>query len=468
MTQSRRILILALAALALLSGAAMLLVSGVDIKSRVEAAGEQAGFDVVVAGDAALRLLPTPHLLLQEMTVRQRETSIGSIGTASIGVSPWALLAGNVRVSDVQLEDVTLEIERRPDGSFNFSRPSPGTGAMPARQVGDISITNLAFRYLNQETEREIKASGCDLETEDARIEAGEGEPLKRLSLTAQFSCAELQNSQLLATQVRGSVAGERGVFKVEPLTLQLLGGDGEGALDADFTAAEPSYRIRYSLHRLQVDDLFRSLSSGRKGSGSMDFTTELQVRGSNSRGMTRTATGTASLEGENLEVAVGNLDEKLSRYASSQSFNLIDLGAFFIAGPLGTAVTKGYDFANLFQDPGGTTRIVKLVSRWTVQDGVAQAQDVALITPANRLALKGSLDFVNRQFDGVTVAVVDDEGCATIEQRISGSFGNPDIVKPNIISSLVGPVSSTLVRAGRALGLDCEVFYSGSLPPGN
>ncbi len=470
MKQTHRIPLIVLAALAVLLGGASVLLSRIDIRSRVEAAGNQAtGLTVVVAGDASLRLLPAPHLSLQDVTIRTGDAEFGSVGSANIRVAAWPLLTGNVRVTAIQLKDVSVTIERRQDGTFNFSRPASGSGVKLAARTGNVSVTNLAFRYLNQQSEREIVARGCDLDTDDARIAGGAGSDLlQQLSLTARFSCAELQNSHLHATLVRGSVAGERGVFKLEPLTLRLLGGEGEGDVEADFTADLPSYRIRYSIHRLQVDDLFRSLTSGRKGTGFMDFTTELHMSGFDAEELQSTAAGTASLHGEALEVAVGDLDEKLSRYASSQSFNLIDVGAFFIAGPLGTAVTKGYDFANLFQDPGGTTRIVKLVSHWSVQDGVAQAGDVALVTPANRLALQGRLDFVNRQFDGVKVAVVDDEGCAKIEQRISGSFNQPDIVKPNIIASLVGPVSSTLARAGRVLGMDCEVFYSGSLPPLN
>lgn len=461
-------LLLALAALVLLLGVAAVLLSRVDIKSHVATAGHQAtGLTVVVAGDASLRLLPAPRLSLQDVTLLDGDVELGSVGSVSARIAAWPLLAGQVRFAAVQIENANVTLARQQDGTLDFPRRSSSRGSMAPTQLGTLSVTNLALRYFNPQTGRDISARGCDFETDDLRIEGDAGADfLQQLSMTARFSCAELQDSELVATRVRGSLAGGGGLFRLAPLTLRLLGGEGAGEVDADFTGASPSYRIRYSINQLQVDDLFRSLASGRQGTGSLDFSTELRMRGLAAAELTRTAAGSASLQGENLAVAVGDLDEKLSRYASSQSFNLIDLGAFFIAGPLGTAITKGYDFASLFQDEGGTTQIARLVSHWSVTDGVAEARDVALLTPANRLALQGRLDFVEREFDGVTVAVVDEEGCATIDQRISGSFSNPEIIKPNIIASLVGPVSSTLVLAGRALGIDCEVFYSGSLPP--
>jgi AsmA protein len=214
------------------------------------------------------------------------------------------------------------------------------------------------------------------------------------------------------------------------------------------------------------VDDLFKSLASGKVGEGVLDFTADLSMRGRNAVEMTRTAQGEASLHGKNLEISIGNLDEKLSHYESSQNFNLVDVGAFFIAGPLGAVATKGYDFASVFQGTKGNTEVRMLVSEWKVENGVAHAQDVAMATKENRLAMKGSLDFVNRDFDDVTVAILDHKGCARVKQRIRGPFSKPEVEKPNVLASLTGPISSLFGKAKKLLGVKCEVFYEGSVQP--
>jgi AsmA protein len=247
---------------------------------------------------------------------------------------------------------------------------------------------------------------------------------------------------------------------------MQMMGGKGAGSVDADFTGAAPAYRIHYAVTQMQVDNLFRSLAPGKVGKGHVDFNADLSMRGFGTDELTRSARGTASLSGKDLELSIGNLDEKLSRYESSQNFNLVDVGAFLIAGPLGAVVTKGYNFASILQGTRGNTEIRTLVSQWKVEGGIAHAQDVAMATKENRLAMKGALDFVNGDFDDVTVALLDKQGCARVQQKIVGPFSNPRIEKANVLVSLTGPISSLVSKTKKLLGAKCEVFYEGSVAP--
>ena len=89
-------------------------------------------------------------------------------------------------------------------------------------------------------------------------------------------------------------------------------------------------------------------------------------------------------------------------------------------------------------------------MSDWKVEHGVAQAQDVAMATKANRIALHGGLDFVNERFDEVSVALVDAKGCVTVQQRIRGSFQEPVVDKPNAVAALAGPALRLLKKGGR------------------
>ena len=130
-------------------------------------------------------------------------------------------------------------------------------------------------------------------------------------------------------------------------------------------------------------------------------------------------------------------------------------------------AVTKGYNFASLFEGSGGRSRIRTLVSDWSVERGVARAKDVALATSENRIALQGRLDFVNQRFADVTVAVIDATGCARALQAIHGSFAKPMVEKPRVLMSLAGPWIKLYKRVrGLFPAGPCEVFYSGSVAP--
>ena len=197
-----------------------------------------------------------------------------------------------------------------------------------------------------------------------------------------------------------------------------------------------------------------------------MDFSASLSTRGKTADEMKRTADGEVSLRGENLTLDGVDLDRTFSRYEASQSFNLVDVGAFFFAGPFAPLITKGYNFASLFQGSGGSSRIAVLVSDWEVERGIARAKDVAMTTNENRIALVGNLDFVNERFNDVTVAVVDGEGCAKVRQKIRGPFRKPEVEKVSILQSVEGPALNLLKQAKDLFGGKCEVFYAGSVAP--
>jgi AsmA protein len=296
---------------------------------------------------------------------------------------------------------------------------------------------------------------------------------MKSLSLAAKVDCSRIQTAELVTSEVQLSVDGQDGVFSVDPVAMRLFGGQGSGDVRADLSGAVPVYHVHYGLEKFRIDEFFKYLSpknAGRKhvGDGSMDFSANLSLRGKTTDALKQSAAGEASLHGENLRLDIGDLDKKFSRYESSQSFNLVDMGAFFFAGPLALGVTKGYDFARILEGSGGSTTIRVLVSNWRIERGVAHATDVAMATKENRVALKGGLDFVNGRFDEVTVALIDAKGCARVKQRIRGPFRQPEVEEPHVLSALTGPARKLLKDVKELFDGKCDVFYAGSVqPPG-
>jgi AsmA protein len=98
-----------------------------------------------------------------------------------------------------------------------------------------------------------------------------------------------------------------------------------------------------------------------------------------------------------------------LSSYETSQEFNLVDLGTFFVAGPIigtialtvSSVALKAYRYGDLYnQTRGGQGAITQFISHWKIEDGVADATDCALATLHNRVALKGKLNLVSKRYD--------------------------------------------------------------------
>ena len=437
-------------------------------KPRLEAAVSDAlGMQVRVGGKMGISLFPCLLITLDDVHIRNRGADLVSASEAMLGIEFLPLLHDEVRVGKIMLKHPGVFIELDRDGKFNFETTQT-SGTLPALNLARVSVTEGSLIYADRQSGEGFEAGDCRLDLRRLLLSPGKSQDLLRnLAFTAKLACANIQAKDFAVSDLKFSVAAKDGVFDVKPVTMSLFGGQGSGSIRADFSGAVPLYRIEYALPQFRIEEFYKTLSQQKIVEGAMDFSANLSMQGRTTTAMIQTLSGDASLRGENLTLNGSDLDLEFSRYESSQHFNIVDVGAIFLAGPVGLVVTKGYNFASIFKGSGGSSKILKLVSEWRIEHGVAHAQDVAMATKENRIALKGGLDFVDGRFDDVTVALIDAKGCAKLKQKISGPFQKPVVEKPNILVSLVGPALK-LLKKGRSLlaGGECEAIYTGSVAP--
>ncbi|MCG6866528.1 MAG: AsmA family protein [Thiogranum sp.] len=386
---------------------------------------------------------------------------------ARIGVGLLSLLRKELQARNIALEQPMISIERDSDGTFNFEKPDAAGAASPALSLAKLSLSDASFLYADKQSGEGFEVGDCSLVLLRLHLSSGQSRDLmKDLSFMVALACGEIRAKRFAASELKVAAEGRDGVFDFKPVTMDVFGTQGSGNIRADFSGAVPVYSVRYSLPEFHIKEAFKTLSPQQAAEGTMDFSATLSMRGKTAHGMKRTLRGQISLQGENLTLIGTDLDKTFSRFESSQNFNPVDLAAFFYAGPFGLVVTKGYNIASIFQGAEGSS-IRKLVSNWNVEHGQAQAQDVAMVTDENRIALQGSLNFVNETFDDVIVALIDAKGCAMVQKKMHGTFHKPVVEKPNILQSLSGPALKLLKKGKNALtGAECDVFYTGSLAP--
>ncbi|MCG6536275.1 MAG: AsmA-like C-terminal region-containing protein, partial [Syntrophales bacterium LBB04] len=276
----------------------------------------------------------------------------------------------------------------------------------------------------------------------------------------------ELRKKDLKIDSIKGGIKAEKGVFSLKPLAMDIFGAKGEGDVAANITEADAEYKINLNVSKLDFEKLQASFGVARLISGKGDLAASLTVKEKRDRNLIKGMDGTLSLRGDNLITHTVDLDKILSSYETSQKFNLVDIGAFFIAGPLGSVALKGYRYGDIYyQTQGGQGTITQFVSHWKIKNGVADATDCAFATLHNRVALKGKLDLVAERYDNVTVVLLDDKGCAKFTQTITGSFDSPGIGVVSTVESLAGPVLNLYRQVKRFVQRGkCEVIYSGSV----
>jgi AsmA protein len=432
--------------------------------------------EVRIGGRLGIGLFPGFHVTLEDVRIRNRGADVASAKETILGIELLPLLHKELRIVKIGMKRPRISIEQDRDGKFNFETPEEEGGRKTTVEakgrrfsldVTKISLSDGALIYADKKTGEVLEAGDFTMDVNRLRFTGGKNPDLpKNLSFAAEFACKEFRKGSLAVSNLKLRIEGKDGVLDLNPVTMRLFGGQGSGSLRADLSGSVPHYNVRYSLSKFRIEEFLKPLSPKKAAEGSMDFTSSLSTRGKTANEMKRTANGEVSLRGENLTLDGVDLDLKVSRFEASQSFNLVDVGAFFIAGPFAPLITKGYDFAGLFKGSGGSSRIRALVSDWKVERGIARAKDVAMATNENRIALTGSLDFVNERFDDVTVAVVDEKGCAKVYQKIRGPFRKPEVEKVRFLQTVAGPVLKLFKQAKKLFGGQCEVFYAGSVAP--
>ena len=465
-----------LIALLLLAGVAIFVLVDVNTyKPRIESAVSDAlGMEFRIQGKAGLRLLPSANIALSDVRLRNRGADLAAAETLRVGVELRPLLARRIVITELALETPVIRIEKGIDGKFNYDTPPrPAKPAVKEDEAPPVPLTVSTgsasagkIVYVDRKTGSETSLDAIDLSVRDLSIPTAPGvKLLKGISFSGDLSAKEMKTKDFTASDVRAKVTAGAGVYEFRPFTMKLFGGTGEGGIRVDLSGEKTDLKVKYTLAKFRAEESLAALAREKYLSGPMTVTPDLSFRGKDVDEMMRTTSGTVSLRGAGLTFHGMEIDEVLSKAEEARRFNLADVGAFLLAGPMGPVAVRGYRYGDLYRSTNreGETRITRLVSDWTVRDGVADATDVAFSTGKNRIALKGKLDFVNGRFADVTVAALDEKGCAKIRQKISGPFGDPRMDKTSVLQSFAEPILGLFERARKLIGRSsCEPFYTG------
>ncbi|CAM2779168.1 AsmA-like C-terminal region-containing protein [Helicobacter burdigaliensis] len=209
---------------------------------------------------------------------------------------------------------------------------------------------------------------------------------------------------------------------------------------------------------------------------GLINANASLDIKGKDTQTILSNLTGNARLSGSNFEIYSIDIDGLVSNYENTNQVNLLDIGAFVLAGPFGIAATKGSDVGMLgFNAVVSSKSLIKQIeANFDINNGVANAKDVAFATNKTRIAAKGAIHLKNETFDNFIIAILDDKNCAKISQKIKGTLSNPKIefskatvqTAINLATSLFGKIKKgTQKVTDPILGTQnakCEPFYNG------
>jgi AsmA protein len=445
-----------------------------NIKSftpQIEAAASNVlGMDVRIKGKVGIALFPGFGLSVKDVDVRNKGLDVVTIEKMRIGLKLIPLARFEIKIIRVGLVKPVFSIVRSKNEMFNLEKPGRRLWEK-LLAVKKISISQGSFVYTDETSGEKIEVGDLDLSIRNLFSGGTDSsEPFKNISFTGDIRCKILKIYNVTLMNLVMRAAGEKGILDINPVSMNIFGGTGNGSIHVDMTGSSPHYRVIYTLNRVRIEELLQQYSfkkiPRKTIEGPVNLSADLTAMGKSADEVKRSLNGNLSLNGENLMLYNIDIDALVTKYERSQNFNLVDVGAFFLAGPFGPVLTKSYNFASLYEESqGGKGIIRKLVSVWKVKKGIAEALDVALASKKQRIAMKGGLNFINERFVDVTVAALDKRGCAVYSEKVHGSFHKPQIEKESIFTSIAGSVSNPLEDAWKFIqGKKCTVFYSGSV----
>ncbi|MGM0516300.1 MAG: AsmA family protein [Pseudomonadota bacterium] len=446
-----------------------------DLRERVtRQASDQLGMPVTVGGDVALRFWPAPAIHATDVRIESASESggdpPGELEAINLSMRWLPLLRGRLVPETLRLDAPVLRLTPGTVEALALGGPPADAGRGRPFTPLDLRIRDGEIHWNAPDSGRGMSITGLDLDLADLEWPpAAEDEhPLARASLNLTASAGVVRINALRLSDISLAVSGKDGTFTTDDWQMTFLDSRGSGNARMDFRAAPPAAALDFDFGSLELASLPDEWAPTGSVSGSADLTASLESGGREPGALPRHLQGKVKLSGRELRLRGVDLDEELAGYRRTQRFSLVDAGAVVFLGPAWLLASKGSDFARLLDESkGAETRIVHLVSDWTIDEGTAHARDVALSTTRNRVAARASLDLPSRRINHATVAVVDRRGCPIVTQDVHGSFDAPRVEEPNLMEELFGAPLGLLQRGLDAISRkddSCEVFYAGSV----
>lgn len=466
--------------LGVLAAGAVRLIDVERYRPRLESAIHEAtGLDCSL-GRISLSLWPFLNLRADHPTLGHGGRTILKAERLTLSARLLPLLNRRLELRSLTLTHLSGTIQRDKEGRLNLlpprkkERPAMASPFSSLR-VAEIVLDNADLRYQNLATGFTVEAREMDLTLGPFAFVEG-GKPVSGNLLAGEWqghlAAKTIRMNTLTLDRPSIPMAAKNRLLTLQPVSATLHGGKLTAAVTVnDFLGPNPQWSSTCTVKGLDLASLSTALRHRNRLTGRLRIDTALATSGTGRAAMLRRLNGNVAMHGQELAIDGIDLDTVLSHYAKSQELDLFDLGSIFLVGPFGPLLGKAFDLTGSALGVGqGKSRITRLASEWSVANGVAAAQDVALATPQHRLAARGRLDLAAERFRDFRVALVNQRGCATVTQAIGGTFRNPEVRKADFLTrAIVNPILSLFRKGAATLNgkpTGCATpFYQGSIP---
>lgn len=444
-----------------------------EYKPRIQKAiKESTGYELVIRGDITLSLSPAGVSIFDVEIANPTyhpEIPFAKLGSFDVALDLSALLKKEIKVRHISIDSLNLIVEKTKEGKFNYELLSTPKSiekktkegnvtlekedGFPLVNVKKIKFSNANVTYADANNNAPLTFDKINLDINDISYDTSKHR-LQAFSFIADTHIDKIQYDNYAVKDVSTSFEMKDALAISDNLRYTLFDTPIQGTGKFDLSGKQPKISIKSKIVGLKLANLSRELwdKDLLEGSANGDFKLSFFVGDAHT--FKSTLNGFVQLYGEDVTLKGYDIDKIALALDPNQR-------------------SKGFSFGNLISGAtgalkGGNTLLKEINAKVDVGYSEIQLSDVALSSATNRVAIKGAINIVDEKFIDIKTALLDSKGCATFQQKMSGSFAKPSLkVDDASITALSNVVFSFSTKPKSAPSVvknddNCTVFYEG------
>ncbi len=172
-----------------------------------------------------------------------------------------------------------------------------------------------------------------------------------------------------------------------------------------------------------------------------------------------------ALVTGRNLTLKGFKVDEVINNFLDSRSLGIIDVAGFVALGPIGLLYTSAASLGQTLNGfRGGETKFTQININIGLKKDILTLDDVAFATVENMVTVAGQVNIKEETFEDVLISILDEEYCPKLQQKLKGTFKDPDYSKTSaFVNTATAPLTNLTSSTLNLVGVTkCRPVYQG------
>ena len=435
---------------------------------------EATGYDIGIRGDIVMTFSPfgvsLSNVVIANPSYKANPT-IATIESVDVAIDFLPLLKKEFRIKSIEVDSLALTIEKSKENQLNYvltvplkdptKKPTPPSAKSDTNNsnkvnvdkaslfshIREIRLNDAVITYQDNNASTKLVLDNTDIIANDIHVEFANNQ-LQTFSFSAHTDIDKLVYNTYTMNDISMNFSMKDLIIMADMLKFTFLETPMQGSGKFDFSGKQPKIALKQKFDALKLAVWAKQLGQYDGINGLVSGEVKLSFFLADALSFRSTLNGNVRLLGKEISIKGFNIDKMVELFNGNPLKNL-------------GALVSGADV----QQEANISQIHEASVIADIGYSEMNLVDVAFSTIKNRIALKGKINIVDERLMDVKAALLNENGCSLFEQKINGTFSNPQlkidehgmIVLTNVAFSLFKKSSKETSSESK-----CVPFYEG------